>query len=460
MEKKREFPKVGSFLKMVGPSFLVLAMGLGSGEIILWPYLVSQYGLGIAWGAFVGITLQFFINMEIERYALVKGESVFVGLFAKKRYFAWWFIVSTFVGFGLPGIVAASAKMVSSVFSLEEYKYLAILFLIVMGILLTFNKSVYEMMERVTKVILIVCVPLIFLLVFFLSRKNDWQMLIKGLLGFGEGYRFLPKEISIATFLAAFAYSGAGGNLNLTQSIYIKEKGYGMGKFSQKLAGLLRKNELSKIKMTGEGFEKSENSIENYKQWWRVINIEHFLVFWGMGLLSMLLLMLLAYVTTHGRTSSEGINFVIDQSIAISAKYGVVVGKAVLFTLGLLLFQTQLGILDSTSRIMGENLALLQGGSEGKKVNLSKTYFIFVWSQILFGSLLFLLNFKEPRLLIVAGAVINAFSMLIHIVLVRYLNRITFTGVFGTSIYRQIILWLAIIFFAFFFIYNLYSNIF
>ena len=86
---------------MIGPSFIILALGLGSGEVILWPYLAANYGLGIAWGAVLGITIQFFMNLEIERYALVRGESVFVGLAKRFKRAPSWFIVSTFVGFGI-----------------------------------------------------------------------------------------------------------------------------------------------------------------------------------------------------------------------------------------------------------------------------------------------------------------------------------------------------------------------
>jgi hypothetical protein len=66
-QKYKEFPLAPPLKKILGPSFILLALGLGSGEVILWPYLTSNYGLGIVWGALVGITLQFFINMEIER---------------------------------------------------------------------------------------------------------------------------------------------------------------------------------------------------------------------------------------------------------------------------------------------------------------------------------------------------------------------------------------------------------
>ncbi|PIY93340.1 MAG: hypothetical protein COY69_02165, partial [Candidatus Magasanikbacteria bacterium CG_4_10_14_0_8_um_filter_32_14] len=56
---KKPFPKPISFRKLIGPSFIILALGLGSGEVILWPYLVSNFGLGIVWGAMLGITFQY-----------------------------------------------------------------------------------------------------------------------------------------------------------------------------------------------------------------------------------------------------------------------------------------------------------------------------------------------------------------------------------------------------------------
>ena len=86
MEERKEFPRAPGIRSILGPSFVILALGLGSGEVILWPYLASNFGLGIAWGAILGITFQFFLNMEIERYALVKGESVFVGI---AKLFKW-----------------------------------------------------------------------------------------------------------------------------------------------------------------------------------------------------------------------------------------------------------------------------------------------------------------------------------------------------------------------------------
>src|SRR3989338_9416701 len=300
MPEQKPFPEPIPFKKLLGPSFIILALGLGSGEVILWPYLASNYGLGIAWGAILCITFQYFMNMEIERYALVKGESVFVGIGKLWRLAPHWFIASTFIGFGLPGIIAASAHVFGSLIGIETFSWIAIAFLIFIGIILSSGKTVYGMMERLTRTIIFVGVPFVFLLAILLTTQTDWLALVGGTLGQGDGYRFFPPGIAMATFFAAFAYSGAGGNLNLTQSIYIKEKGYGMGAFAQKITGLFTRNKtVQQIHLEGSAFDETIQSHDRFTTWWRRINIEHGLVFWFIGALSIMLLILLSYTTTY-----------------------------------------------------------------------------------------------------------------------------------------------------------------
>jgi len=452
MSEKKLFPEPVSIKKLIGPSFVILALGLGSGEVILWPYLVANYGLGIAWGAILGITFQYFMNMEIERYALVKGESVFVGIHKLFKPAVYWFIISTFIGFGLPGIIAASAKVISSVFGVENFKWIAILLLIVIGLILSIGKTVYKTMEKITKAVILIGVPFILLLTIFLATKTDWSALFSGLIGKGEGFWFLPEGISIATFLAAFAYSGAGGNLNLTQSIYIKEKGYGMGIYSQKISSLFSGETEKEIVLDGVDCAATPEDVSRFKKWWRLISIEHAFVFWFLGAISMIFLMLLSYTTTHNLVgNAEGIGFVINEGIVIGQKIFPFVGTLFLIIVSVMLFQTQLGIMDSTSRIMAENLAIkkLDGKKEGK-INLSKIYYSFVWAQIIFGVVLFLFNIYEPKTLIILGAVINAFAMFVHLALVFWLNNKSLPKVFRPNLFRKIIIGIIFVFFGIF----------
>lgn len=449
----KKFPDAPKLKKMIGPSFIILALGLGSGEIILWPYLVANYGLGVAWGAVLGISFQFFINMEIERYALVKGESVFVGIARFLPAAVYWFILSTFIGFGLPGIVAAAAQVLAQVFGLADFKWLAIGLLLAIGLILTLGRTIYSLMEKITKIIIFCGVPFIFVLAVYFGSPESWSALGSGLIGKGEGFWFFAPGIAIATFLGAFAYSGAGGNLNLTQSIYVKEKGYGMGAYAQKISGLFAaRGRKEEIRLAGEEFELNNKNISAFKKWWRLVNLEHLLVFWLIGSISMVMLMFLAYSTTYGLAdNSKGINFVISEGSQIAQLTHPFLGLLFLVVVGIMLFQTQLGIMDSTSRIMSENVAIAKLKKSGKaKIALSKIYYFFVWAQIAFGVTLFLFDFYEPKTLIVMGAVINAFAMLVHVILVTILNRRSLAKVFQPSLWRKIIIYIIIAFFAVF----------
>lgn len=461
MQEPKPFPEPIPFRKLIGPSFIILALGLGSGEVILWPYLTANYGLGIVWGAILGITFQYFMNMEIERYALVKGESIFVGVYKLFKPAVYWFIASTFLGWALPGIVAASAKIISSVLGVENFKWIAILLLLGIGLILSIGKTVYGMMERITKFIIIVGVPFIFLLAVYLATKTDWVALFQGIIGKGENFWFLPEGISIATFLAAFAYSGAGGNLNLTQSIYIKEKGYGMGVYSQKISSLFSKRNDEEIILEGTDCAETEEDISRFRKWWKLIGIEHAFVFWFLGIVSMVFLMLLSYATTYGLPgNAEGINFVINEGAVIGKTIFPFVGILFLVVVSIMLFQTQLGVIDSTSRIMAENLAVRKLDKQGKnRINLSRIYYSFVWAQIFFGIILFLFNIYEPKTLIVLGAVINAFAMFVHLALVSWLNHKSLPKVFRPGWVRKIIIGIIFVFFGFFSFFVLWDKL-
>src|SRR3990172_5155967 len=141
----RDMPLAPRLSKLIGPSFIILGVGLGSGELILWPYLASNFGLGIAWAAVVGITLQFFLNMEIERYSLVTGESVFTG-WTKKwgRVMPVWFIASTIIPWMWPGILAAAATAAAAAAGMEYSRWWGIGMLVVLGGIYSMGKVVYR----------------------------------------------------------------------------------------------------------------------------------------------------------------------------------------------------------------------------------------------------------------------------------------------------------------------------
>lgn len=405
-------PPAWSLSKLIGPSFIILGVGLGSGELILWPYLASNFGLGIAWAAIVGITLQFFLNMEIERYSLVTGESVFAGWSRKWGKLApIWFIVSTIIPWIWPGIIASAATVAAVAVGSVYSKWWGIGMLLLLGGIYSLGRVVYLTQERVQKAIILLAVPVVVGLTLWLAGWSDWTALASGVVNIG----WLPNGIPLTVLLAAMVYSGAGGNLNLAQSLYVKEKGYGMGKYSGHITNVLTAGE-EEVKLTGKVFDQTPENIFRFKTWWRRINLEHGMVFWATGIVTMLLLMLLAYATVHGLPEvGTSISFVL-----LEAKTMGGLGLIFLVVVAMMLFGTQFSVYGSNARMATENLALLV--PKTRSHHISRYFYAFLWLQILAGIVVLGAGFIEPLALVVTGAVLNAVAMCVYSGLILVLN--------------------------------------
>jgi len=343
--------------KTLGPSFILLGLALGSGELILWPFLAANYGLGLLWGAVLGITLQFFLNTEVMRYSLSWSESVFVGFRRLSPLLPLWFILSTVVPWSLPGFSSATAEILHTLVPLVPVKILAVAILFLVGIILTFGASLYKTMVRIQTAIIVFSLVLIVFLVLQLTDAADWTQVSLGLFGDGAGWWLFPEGVKISAFLAAFAYAGAGGNLNLAQSYYIKEKGFGMGVFAEKITGLFAASKHTAIR--GKTFPQTSGNVRSWQAWWRFARLEHAIVFWGLGLITIILLSVLSYATVFGQEVESGLSFLYAQADAIGAALGQPVALSFLVVAALMLFSTQLGVLESASRIIAENLSLV-----------------------------------------------------------------------------------------------------
>lgn len=414
-------PTPPKFINTIGPSFILLGLALGSGELIMWPYLSAIWGLGLLWGGFLGITFQYVLNLEIMRYSLAWGESVFVGFSKMAKWLPIWFIFSTIIPWSLPGFSSASSQIIANIFNFPNTKILAISFLIFVGILLSLGKTLHKTMEFLQKGIIILGLPFIILLVALITKRVDWVETANGLIGNGGSWWFFPPGVALTAFLGAFAYSGAGGNLNFAQSYYIKEKGFGMGKFAGKITSLFSPGK-KKMEIEGNIFTDNQDNMTLWKKWWKIVATEHFIVFWFLGLITIILMSVLAKSLVFGEASSSGIDFLYQQSSALTSQVGQIFGIGFLAVAALMLFSTQIGVLESTSRIVSENVLLLFH-KPGKVTNPSLAFYIVLWSQIALGAIVLLLGFTEPRYLLTLSAVLNAVAMLVAFPLIFLLNK-------------------------------------
>ena len=72
--KEAELPRPQkSLFKMIGPGIVMAGLAIGSGELIMWPWITSIVGAQLLWAAALGIFLQLWINIEVGRWAIVTG---------------------------------------------------------------------------------------------------------------------------------------------------------------------------------------------------------------------------------------------------------------------------------------------------------------------------------------------------------------------------------------------------
>lgn len=185
-------------------------------------------------------------------------------------------------------------------------------------------------------------------------------------------------------------------------------------------------------------FGQSENK-KRFAHWWSLVNKEHFLVFLLTGAITILLLALLSYITSRSNLGLyQGVDFLEYEARIISQMSLNFVGGIFLALVALMLFGTQLTILDSTSRIISENIVIIK-----PRFNLIKSYYLVLWFQILAGILVFITGYNDPVSLVVTGAVINAFAMVVHIAMTYRLNQKRLARDYQASWWRRIILILA-----------------
>src|SRR5688500_1354704 len=105
-------PVKRGILSLLGPGLMMAGAAIGGGEWLMGPAVTAQYGGVIMWLALASILTQLAYNVEVSRYALYCGESIFVGYMRLLPGPRFWTGVYIFVDFfGLWPYLAANAAV-------------------------------------------------------------------------------------------------------------------------------------------------------------------------------------------------------------------------------------------------------------------------------------------------------------------------------------------------------------
>jgi hypothetical protein len=420
----RDLPEPVPLRKVSGASVIILATAIGSGEMILWPYITSQIGFIFMWAAVVGFGIQFFLNMEIERYTLATGESAITGFTRYWKPWWWLFIVFALLQNFWPGWATGASTTASFALGLGEdapIVPITIAALVAIGTTLTLSPVVYQWVEKIQGVMVALIMLFVLVAIPMATTAEAWGALVTqgvGQVGFPVG----QGGLSIALLLGALAFAGAGGANNLVQSNYIRDKGMGMGKHMPRIVSPITGHEEARPSL-GYMFPTDDENMRRWRGWWKVANWEQFITFFLIGVLSLIVLSVLAYSTLPiGQVQQEDLAFLQTEGQALQEIVAPWFGTAFWAAATVALFSTNLGIIDYTCRLIADQFKI-NALRDSQFWSESRIYVAFVWLMIVVGSLILLVGVDQPFVLVVIASSIAGVQMFIYSGLLIMLNR-------------------------------------
>jgi hypothetical protein len=413
--KVRDLPDAPPrYWRLIGPGIVAAGVGLASGEFIIFPYIASQVGLVFVWAAIVGLLTQYVLNMEIERYALATGETALTGFSRFWRHWGLVFAILTYFANLWPGWVTSSATLVTYMFG-GQVVWIAIVMLVVIGLTLTLAPVIYVALER-TQMVKVAAVILLFVVgAIFAIGAPAWRDLPQVV----TNPQIPAAQLGFATLLGALAFAGAGGGQNLVQANWIRDKGFGMGKYVPRLVSPIT-GEPEAVPSTGYVFLPDEANMKRWHGWWRFANVEQLTTFVLITFLTIVFTSLLAYATVFGSPDlASNISFIRTEGEVLGERVGQWFQYFFWFVGALSLFAAALGIVDFTSRLAADVIKT----SYARGANESKMYAGLVWGLVAIGIAVLLAGFDQPLALVIVSAVVGGFMMFIYSGLLILLNR-------------------------------------
>jgi len=422
--KTQDLPKAPSWTKALGVGLVVMGMAIGTGELIMWPHLISKFGLGLLWAALVGIGMQYFINQEVARHALATGESFFT---SSARIFKWfvpfWFVAAILL-YIWPGWASAMGTTLSELFGFGNYMLWAWASLFLVLILTFTGRVAYVMLETSLKIIVPIFIVLLIVVSFLNLQAEHVVEALRGLINFG----WIPQGVDINVFLGAIVFAGAGGMLNLCVSLWYRDKGAGMGKYVGRITNPIT-GKTEAMTVSGYKFDPNKKNLKRWKEWMRFVRVDQGIIFFTVGLFTLVLLSLNAYVILKPLgLVPEGLEVAVVQAHIFGDKFGIIGYKVFLVMAFLMLFAVMWTIFDAVTRIASDILYVncrsgyfknilkpLRGLSE------SHLYYIIILLLVLAGAAL--IPLQQPLTFLIISSVLGGLSMAIYTPVLFYLNN-------------------------------------
>lgn len=399
----QDLPPPRPWLHLVGPGTVMVATSLGSGEILFWPGITMENGFSFIWAALAALSLQYVLNTEIARYTLLTGESVVTGFARLWRPLAWVFLAGSTFPWIWPGWSTGGATALSWVTGGEPLT-IAVISLIVIGVVLSSSRAAYKALETIQLMGVVFLILVIAAVAVAVVRGPSVEALLVGM----RTVPAMPEGIPIAVVISALAFCGAGGSVNLTTSLWIRDKGFGMGFHIPRIQSPVT-GQIEAKASVGYFPTLTETNLLRWRGWWRESRREQFVTFFVTGAAGLIVLMLIAHATLHGQGLGIGMDMLLAEGRVIGEAASGTLETLFYLMVAVVFFTSAVGVLDHVARLSAD---ILKTNSEKLRTGTgtwsaeSSLYFLVLWGMIAFALVVLLvMDIRQtPTLLSIAGS--------------------------------------------------------
>lgn len=430
--RRGKLPKPPKASHILGPGIVLAAMGIGMGEMIMWPRMALMWGPGVLWLALIGFTIQYFVQMEMSRWATATGESFFqaTARIGYQKVFSWIFFFSAPVIYFWPGWIGTAGQILSyatgAPFGEASWQVFAIIGAAAVLILLTASPIVYNVIEKVMTGAIIVSTALVIIVSLTIATPERIFEVLRGFISFGYWHPEMGSRLFMPFVVGSIAYAGPSGMQQIWYTLWCRDRGVGMGAYVGRITGIFGRKE--SIPEAGYTFDaKDPDEMEKWKGWRRYCTFDAAVLFYGMSILLTFFYVLLEL----GALSLDPALLELERSgksLAIIAGMGEVfkqyiapwTAKLFYVVAFLQIWNTGFGVYDGYSR--GQADLIYHNLPAARKIHLSKWYYIFLYGTMIPACTAFFIV-KKPLALVVMGTWLAAFAMAFYCPLLAYVTR-------------------------------------
>jgi hypothetical protein len=413
----RQLPEAPQAAHIIGPAMILVALGVGFGETYLWPRLVIVFGPDIRWLFTLGVLVQLVVMLEMARYAMATGESIFFGAARVWQPLMWMFFAIAVLVYIWPGHISGGSEAFEELTGIP-WQASATVALIAVGVLFTVVRVIYNFIEALLTFLVGALVIGSAIVGAFVGSLHDLGVTLAGTVRFDTG---IPDEAFTAAFfpivVGALAFAGPSGMQQMWYTLWLRDKGAGMGIHIPRVRGLLHAGEEETIPDTGSMFDTEDpEEMRKWHGWRKWVAFDAVVLFFGVTMLVTIIFTVMALDAAELNPDARAALLEGDRDAALPAMADAFAQAAdffdelFFFFIALVGWKASVGLFDAFARGQSDMTYYFIPGA--KRFKMAHLYSAYLWFVIIFGILV--LNFGPadgPTQILDILAFLSAFVM-------------------------------------------------